>query len=277
MHEYQSPLPVLQALTPLLLSQPYVENESVLVESCNGKLLWNATIVGVSQAIGTGKVNGYRVHYDEWSSRFDEWVDPYRVVERVENNIEVQVSCLLFLKFGQSKLNIVVVHVVQAEMLEDAASLRHGVPPELNNMLANKFLRAKDRARGLAPLPNFSEVARVEPTASTGKKTLGMLKAALLLLEAALPSGAVDCSKKGPWRPSLASEWRKAVRHARGPASLMQCLVLLENSLALEWVDPHYSHLLSCLPIGWKAINEATVGSIALRIFVIDRGIHYED
>lgn len=161
-------------------------------------------------------------------------------------------------------------------MLEDAASLRDGVPPELDNMIAKKFLRAKDRARGLAALPNFADAARVEPTASTGKRTLGMLKAALLLLEAALPSGAVDTSSKGPWRPSLAALWRNAVRSARGPASLMRCLVLLESSLSLEWVDPHYSHLLSCLPIGWKAINEATVGSIALRIFVIDRGVHFE-
>lgn len=234
--------------------QPYEENENVLVESSNGKLLWNATIVGVSQSKDTGKVTGYRVHYDDWSSRFDEWVDPFRVVERVENNIEVQ-----------------------AEMLEEAASSRDGVPPELDNMVAKKFLRAKGRARGLTTLPNFSEVARVEPTATSGKKTLGMLKAALLILEAALPSGAVDTSNKGAWRPSFAAVWRTAVRNARGPASLMRCLVLLESSLALEWVDPHYSHILSCLPIGWKAINEATVGLIALRIFVIDRGIHYED
>jgi hypothetical protein len=72
--------------------QPYEENEDVLVESSCGKLLWNAKIVGISQAMDSNKVNGYRVHYDEWSSRFDEWVDPFRVVEPVQNNIEVQVS-----------------------------------------------------------------------------------------------------------------------------------------------------------------------------------------
>lgn len=235
-------------------SQPYEENEDVLVESSTGKLLWDAKIVGVSQAKDSGKVSGYRVHYDEWSTRFDEWVDPFRVVERVENNIEVQ-----------------------AEMLEEAASLRDGVLPELESMVAKKFLRAKDRARGSASVPNFAEVARVEPTASSGKKTLAMLKAAVLLVEAALPLGAVDNSEKGAWRPSLASEWRSLVRSAHGPASLMRCLVLLEQSLSLEWVSTHYSHLISCLPIGWKAINEATIGSIALRIFLIDQGIQYDE
>jgi hypothetical protein len=71
---------------------PYSEQEDVLVESSCGKLLWDATVVGVSHAKNSDKVNGYRVHYKEWSSRFDEWVDPFRVVEPVENNIEVQVS-----------------------------------------------------------------------------------------------------------------------------------------------------------------------------------------
>lgn len=225
-----------------------------MVESSDGKLLWNATIVGVSQSKKSGKVNGYRVHYDDWSTRFDEWVVPFRVVERVENNFEAQ-----------------------AEMLAEAASLRDGIPSELDNMIARKFLRATDRARGTAPVPNFAEVARVEPTASSNKKMLGMMKAALLLLEAALPLGAVDTSEKGAWRPSLAAEWRSAVRNARGPSSLMRCLVLLESSLSLEWMDTHYTHLLSSLPIGWKAINEATVGLIALRIFVIDQGVQYDE
>lgn len=63
-----------------------------MVESTCGKLLWDATVIGVSHAKDSDKVNGYRVHYKEWSSRFDEWVDPFRVVEPVENNIEVQVS-----------------------------------------------------------------------------------------------------------------------------------------------------------------------------------------
>ena len=72
--------------------EPYREQEDVLVESTCGKLLWDATVIGVSHAKDSDKVNGYRVHYKEWSSRFDEWVDPFRVVEPVENNIEVQVS-----------------------------------------------------------------------------------------------------------------------------------------------------------------------------------------
>jgi hypothetical protein len=70
---------------------PYVEGEDVLVETITGKLLFDATVVAVSTCPKSKAVNGYRVHYKEWSSRFDEWASPHRVVEPSENNLLVQV------------------------------------------------------------------------------------------------------------------------------------------------------------------------------------------
>ena len=64
----------------------------MLVESSAGTLLWNASIVAVAKNTNTKKIRGYRVHYKKWSSRFDEWVDPVRVVEPSHNNLLVQVS-----------------------------------------------------------------------------------------------------------------------------------------------------------------------------------------
>lgn len=65
------------------------------MEAKNEKLLWDAVVIGVARATSKQKVTGYRVHYKKWSSRFDEWVEPYRVVEPSENNIEVQVCTQL--------------------------------------------------------------------------------------------------------------------------------------------------------------------------------------
>ena len=62
----------------------------MLVESRCRRLLWDATVVGVSH-VG-GKTVGYRVHYKGWGSRFDEWVESDRVVEPSDNNRRVQVS-----------------------------------------------------------------------------------------------------------------------------------------------------------------------------------------
>lgn len=69
-----------------------MEDEDVLVESANGKFLWDAVIVDVSKDPETDKVNGYLVHFKEWSSRFDQWVIPDRVVEPSNVNIEIQVG-----------------------------------------------------------------------------------------------------------------------------------------------------------------------------------------
>jgi len=54
--------------------------------------MWNANIIALSKILSCGKINGYRVHYKEWSSRHDEWVAPFRVVEPSEHNLLLQVS-----------------------------------------------------------------------------------------------------------------------------------------------------------------------------------------
>lgn len=72
-------------------SQPFEVNENVLVESKSGKLLWDAKVLKVSRT-EDDSVNGYRVRYTGWSSRFDEWVEADRLVEPSDNNRQVQVS-----------------------------------------------------------------------------------------------------------------------------------------------------------------------------------------
>lgn len=66
--------------------------EDVLVESKSGKLLWDASIASVLKDPALDKVDKYMVHYKQWSSRFDEWVVPLRVVEPTDHNLAVQVS-----------------------------------------------------------------------------------------------------------------------------------------------------------------------------------------
>ena len=66
----------------------------MLVESSDETILWNAKIIDVRKNEGTDKIAKYKVHYNEWSSRFDEWVDPVRVVEPNKNNLLVRVRKL---------------------------------------------------------------------------------------------------------------------------------------------------------------------------------------
>ena len=232
--------------------EPYNSGEDVLVESKCGKILWDATVVAVSQQEGNNKVSGYFVHYKRWSSRFDEWVEPPRVVEPTENNLQVQ-----------------------EEMLEEMISSLDRVPEPLETMKAKQFLRASDRARGNAAVPNFFDIVATPLSASSGQKALAVAKAALLLVEASLPIGAIDNSKTGVWRPYYAAKWRKMVEKAEGPCALSTCAFLFEESLSPEWIDQHIIHMLSCLPVKWKAIRDANVSNVALRIALLDSGLDY--
>jgi hypothetical protein len=91
--------------------QPFVEDEDVLVESENGRFLWDAVVVDVAKDSDNGQVKGYLVHFKNWSSRFDSWVAPDRVVETSPNNLLVQVSSLVqyweITLFGHSLMSII--------------------------------------------------------------------------------------------------------------------------------------------------------------------------
>lgn len=231
--------------------EPYQPGEDVLVESKCGRMLWDAKVLVVSHK--DDKVNGYRVRYKGWSSRFDEWVTPFRVVEPIEANI-----------------------AIQEEMIQELHQNEIIVPDVLKKMNARKHVNSKDRARSRARIPEFTDVAKVPPTASSGERGLAWAKAALLMIEAALPCGAIDNSTSGAWRPAIAAEWRKVVQTAQGPYTLMGCAFLLEETIDPEWIDPHATHLLSCLPQRWKSIREATVSSLCLRIVMLDQGVQYD-
>ena len=76
-------------------TQPYHVGENVLVESKSGEMLWDATVTAVSVRMVNGStkiIDAYRVEYKDWGRRFVEWVNPSRVVEPSENNLQLQVS-----------------------------------------------------------------------------------------------------------------------------------------------------------------------------------------
>mmetsp|Transcript_810 Transcript_810/g.1246 ORF Transcript_810/g.1246 Transcript_810/m.1246 type:complete len:2185 (+) Transcript_810:285-6839(+) len=229
--------------------EPYQVGEEVLVESKCGRMLWDASVIAVShKSPNTDKITGYRVRYKSWSSRFDEWVTPYRVVEPVDNNISIQ-----------------------QEMIKDIKKGKLSLPKQLRGMNARRHVNSPDRARGNARVPDFMDIAGISPLSSSIEIALGAGRAGLLLIEAALPEAAVETE----WSPAYSEAWRNVVKTATGPSTLMACAFLLEEHLDPEWLDPHMNHLLSCLPQRWKAIREATASSLCLRIFMLDQSIHY--
>jgi len=225
------------------------------VESKTAEMLWDATVKAVSKrpAEGSDKIiDAYRVEYKEWGSRFVEWVKTNRVVEPSEHNRQLQ-----------------------EELAEERSLSRCGLPTSLNSMFAKDYLQARDRARGTAPLPDFARIAFAGENASSDEKTFAAMRAALLAIEAALPVGCIDTRENGPWRPAISGRWRITVANAEGPAILMQCTILLEDSISDYWINEYVGHIRSCMPARWKAVAEASPAALAIRIALLDRSIQY--
>ena len=102
----------------------------------------------------------------------------------------------------------------QAELLEDIANSACGLPTSLNQLAAKEFLYARDRARGIAPLPDFARIAFVDESKSENEKAFNLMKAAVLAIEAALPLGAINATDSGHWRYQRALRWRQMVQNA---------------------------------------------------------------
>ena len=150
------------------------------------------------------------------------------------------------------------------------------VPPfELNELKATEFLNSPNRAVMFTPVMNFRKIMNDVSNNPIDDNTLSLLQCATLTIEAALPSGMVDTSPTGSWNIEKSTFWRSLVMKSNSPGDLMGCIVLLENVISKDWLRPNAEHLLACLSRPWKAINDASVSSIALRLWVLDRGIKY--
>jgi hypothetical protein len=164
----------------------------------------------------------------------------------------------------------------QEELLNERAMAHEGLPTILNILYANDFLHSKERARGSSSLPDFARIAHpVSHNPSLSERTFATVKAALLAVEAALPVGCIDTRDTGPWRRDFATRWRNIVIDVVGPAALMQCIIVLEDAISEDWMKEDVGHLRSCLPARWKAIMEASAASLAVRVILLDRAIHY--
>ncbi len=148
-------------------------------------------------------------------------------------------------------------------------------PLLLEQLKASKYLDSPNRASLFSPVMNFTEILSTRSSDSTCDYTLGLMRCATLIIEAALPAGSVNTSIDGTWNQNSSSYWRSLVTNAENPGSLMGCIIVLESVLSKDWLRPNAEHLLSCLPRPWKAVNDATASSIALRLGVLDRGIKY--
>lgn len=233
---------------------PFVEDEDVLVESEDGSFLWDAVVVDVAKDPESSRVTGYLVHYKNWNSRFDQWVAPDRVVEPSKNNLEVQ-----------------------EEVIGEYSAACNATPDELKEMFAFQYFDAKKRAKGKTRTAfEVFDCVSVGKHGSHNEKLLGLLKGALLMIEAALPRGSVATDEDGHWNPESAALWRSLVKSSLGPETLMRCILVLEDAISPEWYHEQATQLYAAIPTQFRAMGEASLSAIALRVCILDRCLKYK-
>ena len=126
--------------------------KSVLVVSPACSQYWDAKVLDVATD-DSGAIVGYRVHYKKWSTRFDEWVHPDRVLPRDKANLEAQAE----LSEGDSAT------VGADALLPTLKSLE-------KDIRAFKHLYSQDRARGDVPPHPFDVALRVQDPNSSEEK-----------------------------------------------------------------------------------------------------------
>ena len=131
---------------------------------------------------------------------------------------------------------------------------------------------------------------------------LSTLKLAMLLVQAALPLGAMDDAEDRWGRgicpvpyyesmtvsdsnssggnasqgPSFYNAWRHAVMNASNAAQLMECQLMLEYGIRTAWLKTIGTKLLTCLPSRSLAIRMPTLGLVAVRLWALDSAVRYD-
>jgi hypothetical protein len=105
---------------------------------------------------------------------------------------------------------------------------------------------------------------------------LGQLKAALLLVESALPIGSVDENGEDKWGLNFDVCWRSAVCTAETPRELMQCQLLLEHGVRSTWLQERRGKVMASFPSRTQSMRLATLGLVAARLWAFDGALRYK-
>jgi hypothetical protein len=195
----------------------------------------------------------YKLRFDRWGAAYDGWYEESQMIS----------SSALVSAVGRAKTT------TRAIAQESKINFIHGqiwTPPEiLQSLFAYKFLKEPQRACGAAPPLNYSDC----------HSAVGQLRLAMLMIEAALPFGAVDDSDDR-WGEDFVVPWREAVSVASDAIGLMQCQLMLEYGIRTSWLKPTGLKMFSCLPSRVQCVRNATLGLVAVRVWVLDAMVKYD-
>ena len=243
----------------------YRKGDHVLVDaSTRNHILWDARILETksNKVVCAAEDGGddfaeqllyYKVRFDRWGSAYDGWYEECQLV-----SVHATLSAV-----GRPR-------VTGRELAQESKLnfLRKDIwtpPAVLQTLLAHKFMDEPQRACGTHPRMTYSDC----------ESAVSQLRTAMLMIEAALPFGAIDDSDDR-WGEDFVVPWREAVAVASDAISLMQCQLMLEYGIRTSWLKPAGLKMFSCLPSRVQCARNATCGLVAIRVWVLDMTIKYD-
>jgi hypothetical protein len=234
------------------IRQEYSQGDVVLVRSNQSHILWEA-IVLESKVVSFGeeKNNFLNLRFKKWGPIYDGWYPNSEIIIAVDS------------KSKKSDLKKMI-----ADSRDDFC--RQNIteaPSALKTMIAYKFMKESNRHNSGA---NSSTISFCNSW-----NMVGMLRSAMLIIEAALPAGSIDETDE-KWGENFVFAWREAVHASHDATSLMQCQILLEYGIRSSWMKANGLKLFSSLASRTHAMRNSTFGMVAVRIWVLDMAIRYE-
>ena len=160
--------------------------------------------------------------------------------------------------------------------LREVSEYKHTMFDSLPNDIlltlnASKYIHTNHRIIGFIPL------LRCKPSTyhSCESIELLLLKDCMLYVLSALPIGCLD-EHDDKWGNNFIINWKNAISSSNDANMLMNCQILLEYGIKNAWLKPSGLKIFSCLPSRSHALRNATVGSVAIRLWMLDQCIRYE-
>jgi hypothetical protein len=241
-----------------LTTKPTVlrRGEVVLVESSPlNRILWEARILE-SRVMAGGFVL-YKVHFLQWDASYDGWYDSERIVTGSEALTTVRGS----VRGGSLRA------LMQESRSEHFTKRVSEAPLLLHSLTAFQFMDELNRACG----PSRASLTFSDASSSD----VALLRSAMLMIEMALPLGAVD-EADDRWGDNFVVAWRQAVVACSDVTGLMQCQIMLEYGVRTAWLKPAGLKLFSCMPSRALCMRSPSIGLVAMRIWLLDLTVRYD-
>lgn len=268
----------LQGNQPMNIHEKLQIGDEIIVEGSNKNgLTWTGKIIDIKRNEKDDAY--YKISYDQWDSSYDSWI--------AAGNVKLLASSSALTK-KQSQQDNGASSSGSQSATKDKSIITYVSPQEESQYLNDlRFLYIQSnvssgpsllrslRAYVYINAPHRHSVKASQLAYSSVSTSIEIIRMGMLMIEAALPVGAVDDSEDR-WADDFVMAWREAVVSATDASLLMQAMVMLEYGIRTPWLVSQGLKLMSCLPSRIHALRNATIGLVALKLWTLDQCIKYD-